>query len=369
MTPTGSHTCSTRAIRFTWPSCSQRTGYSSSSTVFARSLQDHAWAHWRPDASNECKIFGVATSHLWRTSWVRNSFKLLQTPRNLFTLWASAGAGKSYLFGAILTLWLRWVETAFDRPDDPPIAVVATSRAQHREDLRRNITKFLPGDQVFIMESMVDMDVEDMESEFFLAGSQFWRSEANREKSLEVFERVRCQDWWRPPWRFGMAPMGGGAHGAVVGEDPMVARWHSAWVFAEQAACVGLDLRQVAENPCRCFVLVSAKAPRATYPRRVSKLNFFGLCLAPCAFWPGHHHRRRPTAGAEKKFRAIHASSSSRSPGSGSNCFRRGADHPMAGAEILCGQHANLLPLGARGAGIDQWNLPTALCKQLSDCR
>jgi hypothetical protein len=88
-------------------------------------------------------------------------------------LWASAGAGKSYLFGAILTLWLRWVETAFDRPDDPPIAVVATSRAQHREDLRRNITKFLPGDQVFIMESMVDMDVEDMESEFFLAGSQF----------------------------------------------------------------------------------------------------------------------------------------------------------------------------------------------------
>ena len=48
--------------------------------------------------------------------------------------------------GAILTLWLRWVDTAFDRPDDPPIAVVATSRAQHREDLRRNITKFLPGD-------------------------------------------------------------------------------------------------------------------------------------------------------------------------------------------------------------------------------
>lgn len=122
---------------------------------------------------------------------MRNSFKLLQTPRNLFTLWASAGAGKSYLFGAILTLWLRWVETAFDRPDDPPIAVVATSRAQHREDLRRNITKFLPGDQVFIMESMVDMDVEDMESEFFwqaASSEEAKQIERSHWKSLSVLD-------------------------------------------------------------------------------------------------------------------------------------------------------------------------------------
>ena len=110
---------------------------------------------------------------------------VLQTPRSLFTLSASAGAGKSYLFGAILALWLQWAEVSFPDASSRPIAVIATSRAQHRGDLRRNVTKFLPPDVVYILESMTDFD-QDLDESFWQAASseQARKSEAGRWSQL-----------------------------------------------------------------------------------------------------------------------------------------------------------------------------------------
>lgn len=114
---------------------------------------------------------------------------LLCAPNSLIAISASAGAGKSFLLGALLCLWLdRRV-----RGESGSVAFISTPRAKHREDLLRNLQAFVPSKQCFILESGPDLENKEVAANdaFFHAATGI-AMEVAREESAQKLAEI---DW------------------------------------------------------------------------------------------------------------------------------------------------------------------------------